>query len=251
MPDENIPKNLPVEGRSLLENVNGQVSPPNKPLAAPKPSLPPVRPAAAPAPVASRPAPPTPANLNEADDIFSDMKDQPVAPVPEKQNLKEETIVETPQKGFKKILITISSLVVLVAVLAGGGYWAYNQFLKPQALSPYLNLTTNSGTNANTNSAATTATTQTTAEQTTTTAQTALDSDNDGLTDAEEQKIGTDYLNPDTDGDLLFDGEEANVYKTDPLKKDTDGDGFEDGAEVKAGYDPNGLGKLIKIPAGS
>ena len=42
-----------------------------------------------------------------------------------------------------------------------------------------------------------------------------LDSDQDGLTDAEEKLYGTDPHNPDTDGD-----------------------GYSDGAEVKAGYDP-------------
>ncbi len=42
-----------------------------------------------------------------------------------------------------------------------------------------------------------------------------LDSDQDGLTDAEEK-----------------------TYGTDPQKADTDGDGYSDGAEIKAGYDP-------------
>lgn len=42
-----------------------------------------------------------------------------------------------------------------------------------------------------------------------------LDSDQDGLTDAEEK-----------------------TYGTNPYKADTDGDGYSDGAEVKSGYDP-------------
>ncbi len=42
-----------------------------------------------------------------------------------------------------------------------------------------------------------------------------LDSDQDGLSDAEEKTYGTDPFNPDTDGD-----------------------GYTDGAEVKSGYDP-------------
>lgn len=48
-----------------------------------------------------------------------------------------------------------------------------------------------------------------------------VDADNDGLTNAEEKKYGTDPLNPDTDGD-----------------------GYKDGEEVKAGYNPLGSGKL-------
>jgi len=73
------------------------------------------------------------------------------------------------------------------------------------------------------------------------------DKDHDGLSDAEEAKLGTNPNNVDTDGDGLFDREEVKVYKTDPLNPDTDGDGFSDGDEVKNGYNPNGPGKLYKI----
>lgn len=59
-----------------------------------------------------------------------------------------------------------------------------------------------------------------------------LDSDGDGLSDAEELKLGTDPKNPDTDGDGLTDGEEVHKYLTDPLNPDTDYDGLTDGSEV-------------------
>ena len=42
------------------------------------------------------------------------------------------------------------------------------------------------------------------------------DDDNDGLTDAEEEALGTDPLNPDTDGDQIPDGQEV-ADQTDPL----------------------------------
>ena len=58
------------------------------------------------------------------------------------------------------------------------------------------------------------------------------DDDNDGLTNAEERRYGTDPENPDTDGDGLSDGEEVKRYHTNPLKVDTDGDGLTDGDEV-------------------
>lgn len=58
------------------------------------------------------------------------------------------------------------------------------------------------------------------------------DSDADGLTDAEEQKIGTNPFDPDTDHDGLSDYDEVKVYHTDPLNPDTDYDGLKDGAEV-------------------
>lgn len=59
------------------------------------------------------------------------------------------------------------------------------------------------------------------------------DSDGDGLTDAEELKLGTDPFKADTDGDGLTDYEEVMIYKTDPLNPDTDFDGLSDGDEVK------------------
>jgi hypothetical protein len=41
--------------------------------------------------------------------------------------------------------------------------------------------------------------------------------DGDALLDVEEAAIGTDALNPDTDGDGFDDGEEVLVMGTDPL----------------------------------
>ena len=60
-----------------------------------------------------------------------------------------------------------------------------------------------------------------------------LDSDHDGLTDAEERDIyHTDPFNPDTDGDGISDYDEVKKYHTDPLKADTDGDGLTDKEEI-------------------
>lgn len=64
------------------------------------------------------------------------------------------------------------------------------------------------------------------------------DDDNDGLSDAQEQILGTNSLVVDTDGDGLGDGVEVNTTGTDPLLLDTDNDGFNDGIEVAAGSDP-------------
>ncbi len=58
------------------------------------------------------------------------------------------------------------------------------------------------------------------------------DLDGDKLLNDEEKRLGTDPLNPDTDGDGLKDGEEVKVYTTDPLNPDTDGDRLRDGDEV-------------------
>jgi outer membrane protein OmpA-like peptidoglycan-associated protein len=57
------------------------------------------------------------------------------------------------------------------------------------------------------------------------------DSDKDGLTDAEEDALGTDPLDPDTDDDGLLDGVEVKTGGTNPFDDDTDDDGLLDGTE--------------------
>ena len=60
---------------------------------------------------------------------------------------------------------------------------------------------------------------------------TELDSDNDGLTDIDEQAVySTNPEDPDTDNDGLNDGLEVEIGSN-PLVADTDEDGLEDGAE--------------------
>jgi hypothetical protein len=73
------------------------------------------------------------------------------------------------------------------------------------------------------------------------------DTDQDGLTDAEEKDYGTSIVKPDTDGDGLTDYEEVMKYETDPLNPDTDGDTYSDGDEIKNGYNPKGEGKLVNL----
>ena len=65
------------------------------------------------------------------------------------------------------------------------------------------------------------------------------DTDSDGLLDGEEVLTwGTDPLNRDTDGDILLDGDEVHTYRTNPTNPDTDGDGIPDGVEIAMGTDP-------------
>ena len=90
-----------------------------------------------------------------------------------------------------------------------------------------------------------------------------VDTDGDGLTDAEEQQLGTDQLKADTDGDGYTDKQEIDsgydpltvggkldsdrdgladpdekCWGTDAHNPDTDGDGYLDGQEVVNGFDP-------------
>ncbi len=64
------------------------------------------------------------------------------------------------------------------------------------------------------------------------------DYDKDGLSNREEEKLGTLLYGTDSDYDDLSDYDEVYVHHTDPLLKDTDNDGASDGFEVANGYDP-------------
>lgn len=77
------------------------------------------------------------------------------------------------------------------------------------------------------------------------------DTDGDMLSDGEELLVWkTEALKPDTDADSLPDGEEVKWWQTNPLNPDSDGDSHVDGKEVFNGYNPNGPGKIQKLPDG-
>ena len=59
------------------------------------------------------------------------------------------------------------------------------------------------------------------------------DSDGDGLSDAEEQNLLTDPRDDDSDSDQLTDFEEAKYFYSNPLSQDSDGDELSDGDEVR------------------
>jgi hypothetical protein len=60
------------------------------------------------------------------------------------------------------------------------------------------------------------------------------DIDRDNLTDAGELLAGTDPNDPDTDDDLLFDGDEVNIYGTRPDREDTDAGGTDDASKCSS-----------------
>ncbi len=73
------------------------------------------------------------------------------------------------------------------------------------------------------------------------------DLDGDGLTNYEEEIIGTDPNNPDSDGDGLSDGDEIWMFYN-PITQDSDLNGILDGDED---YDLDGLSNLQEIVYGT
>ena len=64
-----------------------------------------------------------------------------------------------------------------------------------------------------------------------------MDDDQDGLSNGNEEFLGTDRNNPDTDGDGWLDGAEFEA-QSNPLVADSDGDGLNDFEEHNRGTDP-------------
>jgi len=244
--DDNVPKNLPIK-----DDAPDNVSPVPDRITIQKKVEPESLPQPKQMPVASPSA-----DIKDAEDIFSDLSEpRPKLNLPGSVSLSSKqytdttlpsgTEMTTPHQSFKKVLVTIVSIVVIVSLFIVGGYWIYNSFFKV-SVSPSLELNTENIQEQVQNSAPAVIE-EPVAEPTP--IPKIEDKDNDGLSDQEELLLGTNPLDPDTDGDLLFDREEVEVYKTDPTNIDTDGDGYNDGSEVQNGFDPRGPGKLLKVEA--
>lgn len=79
-------------------------------------------------------------------------------------------------------------------------------------------------------------------------ASSALDTDNDGLTNEEEiNAYGTDPWSADSDADRLIDSLEISRYQSDPNNSDSDGDGYSDAEEIMNGYSPTDAGIEAKL----
>jgi hypothetical protein len=177
----------------------------------------------------------------------------PPAFVPKKPESREPFL-----KQYKKIIVAVIIAVLGLALFAAAAWYGYNTFFsqgqqlgtpvinsgqsntnQPKANTNQQQVNQNANINQNIN--------QPSPEPAVAPEEEDIDTDRDGLSDREERLYGTDLTKVDTDEDGLTDRDEIKVFKTDPTNPDTDGDTYLDGDEVRAGYDPKGDGKLLKI----
>ncbi len=174
----------------------------------------------------------------------------PIAPPPSALGHTEPEL-ETYHPPKTHHLLKFVLILVIIVVLVGGGALAARYIMSQTPSTNNVVQSLPKPTETTTKTPTTISDTPATTPSTTTPAANTgsfLDSDGDGLTNAEELAAGTSSLKADTDGDGLGDREEVKVYGTNPLKADTDGDGYSDGTEVSGGYNPNGPGKLFTVP---
>ena len=177
---------------------------------------------------------------------------KPLTPLPE-QNYDD--IFGGKKISFKKIFLIFLMLVILAGVVFGG-WWAFDYFTKLNKTTTPANDSQSKETDQDIDAitpaeqADDSKSNATSSEQAPATSSSAKDSDSDGLSDSEESDLGTDPEKSDSDGDGLTDKAEIQIYQTDPLNPDSDSDGYSDGREVTNGYDParSGDARLYDIP---
>jgi hypothetical protein len=137
-----------------------------------------------------------------------------------------------PTKSFAKrrVIFIIVLVLMLLIILTFGGLFIYGKYKSAKGAA---NQTPAGLDNSQKETAGVKPVTNTIIERPIS----SPDSDGDGLFDAEEARFGTNSNNSDSDNDGLNDLEEIKIG-TNPLNPDTDGDGFLDGAEVKNGHNP-------------
>lgn len=182
----------------------------------------------------------------------------PLPPMTMGQGGNSDGVLAAPLGGHKALITVI--VVLSLVIVVGGSAWAYVTFINPADTQVLPSNTTqvvpteDDQTDPNTVEQTATSTTDTVVDNTTSTdslilfGEPVLDTDSDGLDDSVEREKGTNMLAWDSDGDTLSDGDEVLTWKTNPLKADTDDDTYEDAAEIKNGYNPNGIGKLFATP---
>lgn len=199
------------------------------------------------------PQPPQIEDIFDATDKTGPIAPRPISAVPTPQMSPEELYGGRSISQNKLLLAGL--IVVGILVLGGIGWWTFSFFsnydFNQPAATGALNATSSNPVNTNTNSANNNAANVSNADTNSNVGSRddSTDSDSDGLTDIEENRLDTDKRNFDSDSDGLTDGAEVNIYHSDPKNADTDGDSYKDGQEVISGYDPLKPGaRLFNIP---
>lgn len=156
-------------------------------------------------------------------------------------------VVEQPKRSSLPLVLggavaAIVLIVVVIALMSGANQEQAQQTQTAEAqiaLALSANLTSTQVASVATDDAATLIALPT---ETPTVDPATLDTDDDGLNDAQELRTGTDPSVTDTDDDGLADGEEVSVLRTNPLVIDSDGDGTPDGE------DPDPLNPPTDVP---
>ena len=180
----------------------------------------------------------------------------------ETDNIPEEKTEDVTEKKPKKIILIIVIILGVILLLAGSAF-AYLYFSKSPILDKLLNKnnvqentenvkqedTQNSSEN-NVNEPTVDENNNATDEenpviQPIVENETATDNGEYGYAYGADNTVTKPDMTLDSDNDGLTDAEEE-VYGTDKNNSDTDGDGYTDGAEVQNGYNPLGEGKLTK-----
>lgn len=183
-----------------------------------------------------------PTSGEKVEDIFAPVETVKSSPPRGAEGPKEKPALrETPRMGFKRLLIIVGGVVVVV-LGAWGAYGILRKGRAPQPEAPAPTAPAPAAEAPIPTPAPEAAPAPTPAEET---PPPSVDSDGDGLPDEEEAALGTDPSLADSDNDGLTDREEARIYNSNPLNPDTDGDSYLDGQEVQNNYSPTGPGRLL------
>jgi len=193
---------------------------------------------------------PKPPVASSVEDMFSASEsEKPASFQPKPTSNFQDVAPVLPSRGGNVVtkILVFSLIIVGIGLIGGGAYYAYVKFYKKVAVTPTpVDETAKQSETPTTDTAEQAEQVNNENPQNIATQGSSgdMDTDQDGLTDKEEEVLGTNKTETDSDFDGLFDREEVKVYGTNPLKPDTEGDGVKDGDEVASKTNPRGEGVL-------
>jgi hypothetical protein len=173
-------------------------------------------------------------NLNkEPEDIFASAQStEPTTSRFDKGGSLPKTVNRQISGHSGPKILKIILIIIVIALVSYGGYYTYGK-VAPSIKAKLAQLKSSKNLTPTTNEVVNNEVNNTTSGPSI-----ILDSDKDGLSDQEEQSLGTDPNKADSDNDGLLDNEEVNIYKSNPLNSDTNNDGILDGDSIRRGINP-------------